>query len=85
MSSKIQQLMCLLFQSTKTARATVSSTTPPLGGDARGAAQVNLAAADKPSDVYTHVSTAVEKEVMKDAAAGHEIAMLLQGKFQERW
>lgn len=55
-----------------------------LGGDARGAAQVNLAAADRPSDVYTHVSTAVQKEVLKDAESGHEVAMLLAGKVSRK-
>jgi len=55
-----------------------------LGGDALGAAQVNLAAADKPSDVYTHVSMAVEKIVQKDAEAGNEIAQLLLGKISRK-
>ena len=55
-----------------------------LGGDSRGAAQVNLAAADKPSDVYTHVSLAVEREVIKDAESGDEIAQLLKGKISRK-
>lgn len=55
-----------------------------LGGDSRGAAQVNLAAADRPSDVYTHVSLAVEREVMKDAEAGNDIAQLLVGKISRK-
>ncbi|KAF9546254.1 DNA/RNA polymerase [Agrocybe pediades] len=48
-----------------------------LGGDAEGAAQVNLAAADKPSDVYTYISHKVQKTVAEDAAKGVEVAQLL--------
>ena len=35
-----------------------------LGGDARGAAQVNLEVSDKPSDVYTHVAQMVEEGIV---------------------
>jgi len=55
-----------------------------LGGDDRGAKQVNLAAADRPSDVYTHVSLAVEKLVEQDAAAGNEMAKILLGKISRK-
>jgi len=55
-----------------------------LGGDAKGAEQVNLAAADRPSDVYTHVSMAVEQTVMKDAEDGNEMAKLLVGKISRK-
>ena len=55
-----------------------------LGGDARGAAQVNLAAADRPSDVYTHVSLAVEEEVNREAEEGHPVASLLVGKISRK-
>ena len=55
-----------------------------LGGDARGAAQVNLAAADRPSDVYTHVSLAVEEEVIREAEEGHPVANLLVGKISRK-
>jgi len=55
-----------------------------LGGDARGAEQVNLAAADRPSDVYTHVSSAVEEEVNREAEEGHAIASLLVGKISRK-
>lgn len=51
-----------------------------LGGDDNGARQVNLAAADRPSDVYTHVSSEVQKTIDIDAAKGHQSALLLQGK-----
>ncbi|KAF8153987.1 hypothetical protein B0H34DRAFT_661867 [Crassisporium funariophilum] len=55
-----------------------------LGGDDQGARQVNLAAADRPSDVYTHVSLDVEKAIAIDAAAGHEMAKLLSGKISRK-
>jgi len=48
-----------------------------LGGDAEGAAQVNLAAADKPSDVYTYISQKVQRNVAIDAEAGNATAKLL--------
>ncbi|KIM41950.1 hypothetical protein M413DRAFT_71072 [Hebeloma cylindrosporum] len=51
-----------------------------LGGDATGAQQVNLAAGDRPSDVYTHISLLVEKDIAVDAAAGNALAQSLQGK-----
>ena len=55
-----------------------------LGGDATGAQQVNLAAADRPSDVYTHISTQVEKQINEDAVAGNEVAQLLVGKIARK-
>jgi len=36
--------------------------------------------ADRPSDVYTHVSLAVEEEVNRVAEEGHPVASLLVGK-----
>ena len=55
-----------------------------LGGDDQGARQVNLAAADRPSDVYTHVSSEVEKALDIDAAQGNKSALLLQGRVSRK-
>jgi DNA-directed RNA polymerase len=41
-----------------------------LGGDIEGARQVNLIPAERPSDVYTHVSNSVLKSVLKDKENG---------------
>ncbi|TFK37584.1 hypothetical protein BDQ12DRAFT_607612 [Crucibulum laeve] len=55
-----------------------------LGGDARGAQQVNLAAADRPSDVYSHVGNMVEQMIDKDAERGEKWAILLKGKITRK-
>ncbi|KIY48560.1 DNA/RNA polymerase, partial [Fistulina hepatica ATCC 64428] len=55
-----------------------------LGGDNQGARQVNLSAADRPSDVYTHVGNMVEKIIDADAAKGDPIAVMLQGKITRK-
>lgn len=55
-----------------------------LGGDARGAAQVNLAAGDRPSDVYTYVSDMVQKLVAQDAEKGDHNAKVLMGKITRK-
>ena len=55
-----------------------------LGGDAKGAQQVNLAAADKPADVYTYVADMVKEQLQKDIAAGNEIAIMLDGKITRK-
>ncbi|KAG6812715.1 hypothetical protein H0H92_001076 [Tricholoma furcatifolium] len=55
-----------------------------LGGDARGAQQVNLAATDRPSDVYTHVGNMVEQVLEEDAKNGDQWAILLKGKIQRK-
>lgn len=55
-----------------------------LGGDAQGAAQVNLAAADRPSDVYTHVGNMVQKMVAADAEKGVKEAQLLLDKITRK-
>lgn len=55
-----------------------------LGGDDRGARQVNLSAGDRPSDVYTHVGTMVEELLAKDAAKGEKYALMLQGKISRK-
>lgn len=51
-----------------------------LGGDARGAAQVNLDVSERPSDVYTHVAQMVEASIAEDAARGDEWGLELKGK-----
>ncbi|KAJ7657863.1 hypothetical protein DFH06DRAFT_1197343 [Mycena polygramma] len=51
-----------------------------LGGDHQGAQQVNLAAGDRPSDVYSFVGNMVEKELVEDAKKGDRYAIMLQGK-----
>ncbi|KAJ5893710.1 hypothetical protein N7495_005401 [Penicillium taxi] len=51
-----------------------------LGGDLVGAQQVNLEPSDRPSDVYTGVSEYVKQAVTEDAANGHAIAKLLEGR-----
>ncbi|KAH9856180.1 DNA/RNA polymerase [Lenzites betulinus] len=55
-----------------------------LGGDATGAAQVNLAAADRPSDVYTYVAKMVEELIQRDLEQDHEFAKLLAGKISRK-
>ena len=57
-----------------------------LGGDAAGAAQVNLDVTgnDRPSDVYTFVATMVEAEIAKDKANGNEFAAELSGKIARK-
>ncbi|KAI1795428.1 DNA/RNA polymerase [Ganoderma leucocontextum] len=55
-----------------------------LGGDAQGAAQVNLAAADRPSDVYTYVATMVEDSIQKDLEDDNEFAKVLAGKVSRK-
>ncbi|KAG5643187.1 hypothetical protein DXG03_001391 [Asterophora parasitica] len=55
-----------------------------LGGDDRGAAQVNLAAGDRPSDVYTHVGNMVEQVLAEDAKKGEKYAIMLQGQITRK-
>ncbi|KAJ8503283.1 hypothetical protein ONZ45_g10994 [Pleurotus djamor] len=55
-----------------------------LGGDARGAAQVNLSAADRPSDVYTYVGKMVETLLDQDAEKGDKYALMLRGKITRK-
>ena len=55
-----------------------------LGGDAEGAAQVNLAAADRPSDVYTYVARMVEESIQKDLENGVQMAQTLLGKISRK-
>jgi DNA-directed RNA polymerase, mitochondrial len=55
-----------------------------LGGDTEGARQVNLVPGDLPADVYTGVMELVAERVAKDAAAGDEIAQLLNGRLKRK-
>jgi DNA-directed RNA polymerase, mitochondrial len=55
-----------------------------LGGDDRGAKQVNLSAGDRPSDVYTYVGNMVEQMLEEDAAKGEKYALLLRGKVSRK-
>lgn len=55
-----------------------------LGGDARGAQQVNLGITDRPSDVYTHVADMVEEMLRKDALEGNKYGLMLSGKIQRK-
>ncbi|XP_073977527.1 mitochondrial RNA polymerase isoform X2 [Rhodnius prolixus] len=50
-----------------------------LGRDAAGAYSVNLSPCEKPQDVYSCVAALVEKERLKDAAEGINIAQILDG------
>lgn len=51
-----------------------------LGGDLKGAHQVNLDGGDRPSDVYSGVAAMANEVIDKDAAEGHQYALLLKGK-----
>lgn len=51
-----------------------------LGGDLAGARQVNLEPGDKPADVYSGVCELVKAEIKEDAAKGHELAKMLEGR-----
>jgi DNA-directed RNA polymerase, mitochondrial len=55
-----------------------------LGGDMEGAQHVNLEPGDRPKDIYTGVADFVTAKVDRDAASGHEIAKLLQGKIKRK-
>lgn len=55
-----------------------------LGGDMAGARQVNLEPGDRPADVYTGVCDLVAASVAKDAANGHEMAQLLDGRLKRK-
>lgn len=55
-----------------------------LGGDLAGARAVNLAAGDRPADVYTGVADMVNKQINKAAEEGDEMAMLLKGNISRK-
>ncbi|KAA1478861.1 DNA/RNA polymerase, partial [Dentipellis sp. KUC8613] len=54
-----------------------------LGGDAQGAKQVKLDVAERPSDVYTHVTNMVEDAINKDIGKD-KYAVLLAGKISRK-
>lgn len=51
-----------------------------LGGDLKGAHQVNLDGGDRPSDVYSGVAAMANAVINADAEKGHQYALLLKGK-----
>jgi DNA-directed RNA polymerase len=57
-----------------------------LGGDARGARQVNLDTADRPSDVYTYVANMVEKRMQEELERdpNNKRARILIGKVSRK-
>ncbi|KAG2148047.1 hypothetical protein DEU56DRAFT_869723 [Suillus clintonianus] len=55
-----------------------------LGGDVKGAAQVNLSVTDRPSDVYTYVANMVEKLLEEDLKNGDKYAALLAGRVSRK-
>src|SRR6267142_1689629 len=58
-----------------------------LGGDARGARQVNLEDTDRPSDVYTYVANMVEKRMKDDlgrSSDNNKFAKMLLGKVSRK-
>ncbi|KAG1773841.1 hypothetical protein EDD22DRAFT_841721 [Suillus occidentalis] len=55
-----------------------------LGGDANGAAQVNLSVTDRPSDVYTYVANMVEKVIAEDMKNGEKYATMLSGQVSRK-
>ncbi|KIK64988.1 hypothetical protein GYMLUDRAFT_160261 [Collybiopsis luxurians FD-317 M1] len=55
-----------------------------LGGDSRGAQQVNLSAGDRPSDVYTYVGNMAEEVINRDVQKGDKYAIMLQGKITRK-
>ncbi|THH27449.1 hypothetical protein EUX98_g6736 [Antrodiella citrinella] len=55
-----------------------------LGGDVKGAQQVNLDVTDRPADVYTFVAEMVKERIATDVATGHEMAKLLEGKITRK-
>lgn len=55
-----------------------------LGGDSKGAQQVNLDVTDRPADVYTFVAEMVKESLKRDVDSGHEIAKKLDGKITRK-
>ncbi|KAH8115023.1 DNA/RNA polymerase [Phellopilus nigrolimitatus] len=55
-----------------------------LGGDMKGAKQVNLDVTDRPADVYTHVADMVESLIKADVEKGDKYAQMLQGKVSRK-
>lgn len=55
-----------------------------IGGDSIGAKQVNLEPGDRPSDIYTAVAEIIKAEISEEAANGHVLATLLDGKLTRK-
>ncbi|CEQ42766.1 SPOSA6832_04617, partial [Sporobolomyces salmonicolor] len=55
-----------------------------LGGDLRGAHQVNLDVGDRPADVYSGVASMVNEIIDKDSEKGVAEAVLLKGKVNRK-
>jgi DNA-directed RNA polymerase len=55
-----------------------------LGGDVKGAAQVNLSVTDRPSDVYTYVANMVEQLIEEDVKKGEKYAIMLAGRVSRK-
>ncbi|BGP42996.1 DNA-directed RNA polymerase [Rhodotorula kratochvilovae] len=55
-----------------------------LGGDLKGAHQVNLDIGDRPADVYSGVANMVNEIIERDAERGIEEAVLLKGKITRK-
>ncbi|KAI2201188.1 DNA-directed RNA polymerase [Ophidiomyces ophidiicola] len=55
-----------------------------LGGDVIGARQVNLEPSDRPSDIYSAVADHVHESIVQDAAAGDDLAKMLQDKINRK-
>ncbi|OAX44242.1 DNA/RNA polymerase [Rhizopogon vinicolor AM-OR11-026] len=55
-----------------------------LGGDVKGAAQVNLSVTDRPSDVYTYVASMVEQLIEEDLKKGDKYAIMLAGRVSRK-
>ncbi|KAF2428308.1 DNA/RNA polymerase [Tothia fuscella] len=55
-----------------------------LGGDALGAAQVNLEPGDRPADIYTGVANLVKDAIAKDAEEGLPMAVALKDKITRK-
>ncbi|GAA6052924.1 hypothetical protein JCM3770_006736 [Rhodotorula araucariae] len=55
-----------------------------LGGDLKGAHQVNLDIGDRPADVYSGVASMVNEIIDRDAERGVEEAILLKGKVNRK-
>ena len=56
-----------------------------LGGSGKGAAQVNLAVTDRPSDVYTYVANIVEKIVQRDVDMAKRLHSSCWERFLAKW
>ncbi|EAS34917.3 mitochondrial DNA-directed RNA polymerase [Coccidioides immitis RS] len=55
-----------------------------LGGDIIGARQVNLEPSDRPSDIYSAVADHVRQSIAQEAAAGNQLAKILEDKVNRK-